>query len=69
MVDVAAVIGDAFALYKERWRDIVMPFLALALIAIVFRLINAALSFSQVVCDHTDNVYVLLALCYAPQIM
>lgn len=70
MVDIAGVIGDAFALYKERWREVVMPFLVLFVIAIIFGLVNFGLSMaSQVTCENTTNPYILLALCYAPQIL
>ena len=70
MVDIAAIIGDAFELYKERWRDVVMPFLVLFIIAIAFGLVSFGLSFtSRTVCENTDNPYILLALCYVPQIL
>ncbi len=70
MVDIAQVISDAFELYKERWRDVVVPFLVLFVIAIVFGLVSFGLSLtSKTVCKNAVNPYILIALCYVPQIM
>ena len=69
MVDVVQVISDAFSTYREKWREVIVPFLVLFAIAFVFGLASFGLSMTrQFACD-SDNPYILLGLCLAPQIV
>lgn len=69
MASVLNLISEAFALYRESWKKVVVPFVVLLAIAVIFGLVSFGISLvSQVVCPNTDNLYLLLALCYAPQI-
>lgn len=70
MVDIAGVISEAFALYKEKWKEVIVPFVVLFVISIIFAVLDSGLSVvSDALCDAAGNPYLLLVLCYAPEIM
>jgi hypothetical protein len=70
MVNVLQVITDAYELYKENWRSIITAFAVLFLIALVFGLVNFFAQLpSNFICDHTNNVLLVLIFCLSPAVL
>jgi len=70
MADVLGVIEEAYEKYKAGWRSVIWAFAVIAIIAIIFGLVDFLLRLpGEFLCDKAQNTLVILLFCISPVIL